>query len=233
MLELKNICYKKNNKFILNNINLNIDNNKLIAITGPNGSGKSTLAKIIMGLLKPTSGEIFFNGQNITELNINERANLGISYAFQTPIAFKGMTIKNLFKVIDEDVTFITIKNYLSMVGLCAKEYIDRDFDDTLSGGEKKRIEIAIILFKNGTLNIFDEPEAGIDLWSFDNLVKIFKNKKNNSTNLLISHQEKILKTADEIILLKNGEILKHENKTKILKELKKPCSKCKETNYE
>ena len=230
MLKLENITYKKNGKTILDNINLNIESGKLFVITGPNGSGKSTLAKIIMGLIKPTNGKIILNDKDITNLPIHERANLGISYAFQTPVTFKGLTVKNLFDAVKKDTEFETIKSYLRKVGLCARECINRDFDDTLSGGERKRIEIALILYKNGILNIFDEPEAGIDLWSFDNLIKIFKNKNKNKTTIIISHQEKILKQADEIIILNNGKI---SNNKHFLKNIKKPCKNCKEVNHE
>ena len=230
MLKLENITYKKNGKTILDNINLNIESGKLFVITGPNGSGKSTLAKIIMGLIKPTNGKIILNDKDITNLPIHERANLGISYAFQTPVTFKGLTVKNLFDAVKKDTEFETIKSYLRKVGLCTREYINRDFDDTLSGGERKRIEIALILYKNGILNIFDEPEAGIDLWSFDNLIKIFKNKNKNKTTIIISHQEKILKQADEIIILNNGKI---SNNRHFLKNIKKPCKNCKEVNHE
>lgn len=230
MLKLENIIYKKNGKTILDNINLNIESGKLFVITGPNGSGKSTLAKIIMGLIKPTNGKIILNDKDITNLPIHERANLGISYAFQTPVTFKGLTVKNLFDAVKKDTEFETIKSYLRKVGLCAREYINRDFDDTLSGGERKRIEIALILYKNGILNIFDEPEAGIDLWSFDNLIKIFKNKNKNKTTIIISHQEKILKQADEFIILNNGKI---SNNRHFLKNIKKPCKNCKEVNHE
>ena len=228
MLELKNITLKKKNKLILDNINLNIDDNKLVVITGPNGSGKSTLAKVIMGLEKPTSGKIIYNGKDITNMPLNERSNFGISYAFQNPISFTGLTIEDLFKVINKNVSFEDIKKYLGDVGLCAKEYVNRDFDDSLSGGEKKRIEIALILYKNNKLNIFDEPEAGIDLWSFDNLVKIFKNKEKDKTTIIISHQEKILSLADEIIILKDGQVLTTKEKDKIIKNYKRPCIKCK-----
>ena len=230
MLKLENIIYKKNGKTILDNINLNIESGKLFVITGPNGSGKSTLAKIIMGLIKPTNGKIILNDKDITNLPIHERANLGISYAFQTPVTFKGLTVKNLFDAVKKDTEFETIKSYLRKVGLCAREYINRDFDDTLSGGERKRIEIALILYKNGILNIFDEPEAGIDLWSFDNLIKIFKNKNKNKTTIIISHQEKILKQADEFIILNIGKI---SNNRHFLKNIKKPCKNCKEVNHE
>lgn len=232
MLKLENICYKKDNKLILNNINLTIDDEKLVAITGPNGSGKSTLAKIIMGLIKPTKGKIIFNEEDITNTPLDKRAQKGISYAFQTPVVFNGLTINDLFKAINKNSTFEDIKKYLGKVGLCAKEYLNRDFDDTLSGGEKKRIEIALILYKNGTLNIYDEPEAGIDLWSFDNLVNIFKEKNKNQSTIIISHQEKILNEADEIIMLNKGNIIE-KDKESLLNTVKKPCIKCGEVLHE
>ena len=232
MLKLENITYKKNGKTILDNINLNIESGKLFVITGPNGSGKSTLAKIIMGLIKPTNGKIILNDKDITNLPIHERANLGISYAFQTPVTFKGLTVKNLFDAVKKDTEFETIKSYLRKVGLCAREYINRDFDDTLSGGERKRIEIALILYKNGILNIFDEPEAGIDLWSFDNLIKIFKKKNKKKTTIIISHQEKILNIADEIILLNNGKIIDKGPKENMLPKLLDKKVSCRKADY-
>lgn len=229
MLELKNVTYKNKNKLILDNINLKISDNKTIVITGPNGSGKSSLANIIMGINKPTKGKIIFNGEDITNYGIDKRANLGISYAFQNPIIFKGLTVKDLFDSISKiDTSFEEIKKYLSLVGLCAQDYYERDFDETLSGGERKRIEIALTLFKSGNLNIYDEPEAGIDLWSFDKLVNIFKQKLDNTTNLIISHQEKILNIADEIIILENGKVNKHDTKENIIDKINiRPCIKC------
>lgn len=232
MLKLENICYKKDNKLILDNISLTIDDEKLVAITGPNGSGKSTLAKIIMGLIKPTKGKIIFNGEDITNIPLDKRAQKGISYAFQTPVVFNGLTINDLFKAVNKNSTFEDIKKYLGKVGLCAKEYLNRDFDDTLSGGEKKRIEIALILYKNGTLNIYDEPEAGIDLWSFGNLVNIFKEKNKNQSTIIISHQEKILNEADDIIVLNKGNIVE-KDKDILLNNTKKPCIKCEEVFHE
>jgi len=211
MLELKNISFIRDNKKILNNINLKIDSNKFIAITGPNGSGKSTLAKIIMGIEKPDSGEIIFQSKNITNMPINERAQLGIGFAFQQPVKFKGLTVKDLIDIsAGNTVSMKEACDYLADVGLCAKEYISRPIDGKLSGGELKRIEIAMLTAKNSTLTIFDEPEAGIDLWSFNNLINVFEKMKTTSNNtiLAISHQERILNIADEIIVLKNGEIL-------------------------
>lgn len=211
MLELKNISFIRDNKKILNNINLKIDSNKFIAITGPNGSGKSTLAKIIIGIEKPDSGEIIFQGTNITNMPINERAKLGIGFAFQQPVKFKGLTVKDLIDIsAGNTVSMKEACDYLADVGLCAKEYISRPIDGKLSGGELKRIEIAMLTAKKSTLTIFDEPEAGIDLWSFNNLIDVFEKMKAtlNNTILAISHQERILNIADDIIVLKNGEIL-------------------------
>ena len=215
MLELKNISFSRDNKKILNNINLQIDSNKFIAITGPNGSGKSTLAKIIMGIEKPDSGEIIFNGTHIENMSIDERAKLGISFAFQQPVRFKGLTVKDLIDISAGNTTSLnTACEYLADVGLCAKEYINRPIDSKLSGGELKRIEIAMITARKSTLTIFDEPEAGIDLWSFTNLINVFEKIKNTSNNtvLTISHQERILNIADEIIILKDGEIVETSN---------------------
>lgn len=215
MLELKNISFARDNKQILNNINLKIDSNKFTVITGPNGSGKSTLAKIIMGMETPDSGKILFQGKDITKLPINERANLGIGFAFQQPVRFKGLTVKDLIEISSgNSVKMNEACNYLADVGLCAKEYINRQIDSKLSGGELKRIEIAMLIAKNSKLTIFDEPEAGIDLWSFNNLIKVFEKMKSTSENTIfaISHQERILNIADEIIILKNGEIVDKSN---------------------
>lgn len=212
LLELKNISFRRNNKQILDDINLKIDINKFIAITGPNGSGKSTLAKIIMGIEKPDSGSIIFNGQDITNLNISERAKIGLGFAFQQPVKFKGLTVKDLINIsAGQDVNLGDACNFLSEVGLCAKEYINREVNGSLSGGELKRIEIAMLVAKNSKLTIFDEPEAGIDLWSFNSLIKVFEKMHTNynSSILVISHQERILNIADKIVLLDSGKIVK------------------------
>ncbi|HBC84398.1 MAG TPA: ABC transporter ATP-binding protein [Clostridiales bacterium] len=230
MLELKNITFSRDNKKILDNINLNLESNKFVAITGPNGSGKSTLAKIIMGIESPNSGKIIFNGTDITNLKISERANLGIGFAFQQPVRFKGLTVKDLIELsAGTPLKFSDTCNYLSDVGLCAKEYINRQVDSKLSGGELKRIEIAMLAAKNSKLTIFDEPEAGIDLWSFNHLIGIFEKMKNiqDNTILVISHQERILNIADEIILLKNGKIVEsNQNLKDILSENSVQCKK-------
>ena len=210
MLKLENICFERDNKKILDNISLNIDTDKFIAITGPNGSGKSTLVKIIMGIEKQDSGKILFEGKDITNLSIDERANLGIGFAFQQPIKFKGLTVHDLLKIASKkNISKKESCEILSRVGLCAKEYVDREINGSLSGGELKRIEIATVAVRETKLTIFDEPEAGIDLWSFNNLIEIFEDMRNliKGTTLIISHQEKILKIADEIILMKNGKI--------------------------
>lgn len=230
MLELKNITFSRDNKKILDDINLNLDSNKFVAITGPNGSGKSTLAKIIMGIENPDSGKIIFNGKDITNLEISQRANLGIGFAFQQPVRFKGLTVKDLIELsAGTSLKFSDTCNYLSDVGLCAKEYVNRPVDSKLSGGELKRIEIAMLAAKNSNLTIFDEPEAGIDLWSFNHLIGIFEKMKNikGNTILVISHQERILNIADEIILLKGGKIVEsNQNLEDILSENSSSCKK-------
>ncbi len=211
MLELKNICFKRDGKQILNNINLELPSGKFVVITGPNGSGKSTLAKIIMGIEKPDTGSIIFDGEDITNLSIDERARKGIGFAFQQVVKFKGITVYDLIRLsAGKKVTKNEACEILSTVGLCAKEYIDREVNGSLSGGELKRIEIATVAIRKNKLIIFDEPEAGIDLWSFENLIEVFeslRDKNKESTTLIISHQERILNIADTIVLLKNGKI--------------------------
>ncbi len=210
MLELKNICFERDNKKILNNINLKLDNDKFYVITGPNGSGKSTLAKIIMGIDRQDSGQVIFNGKDISNMPINERANLGIGFAFQQPVKFKGITVYDLIKLsAKKDISKKEACEILSKVGLCARDYVDREVNSSLSGGELKRIEIATVAVRNSNLTIFDEPEAGIDLWSFNNLIKIFEDMREltKGTTIIISHQERILNIADKIILLNNGTI--------------------------
>ena len=232
MLELQNICFERDNKKILDNINLKIDTNKFIAITGPNGSGKSTLVKIIMGIENPDSGKILFQGKDITNLSIEKRANLGISFAFQQPVKFKGMTVFDLLRIASKkDITKKEACNILSKVGLCAKEYVDREVNGSLSGGELKRIEIATVAVRKTKLTIFDEPEAGIDLWSFNNLIEIFENIHEivKGTTLIISHQERILEIADEVILMKQGKIEKIETSEEFIKNnVSKACCKIK-----
>lgn len=231
MLELKNVSFSRDNKQILNNINLTLDSNKFIAITGPNGSGKSTLAKIIMGIEKPDSGEIIFDGKNITNMPINERAKLGIGFAFQQPVKFKGLTVKDLIDIsAGNTISMKEACDYLADVGLCAKEYINRSIDSKLSGGELKRIEIAMLTAKNSKLTIFDEPEAGIDLWSFNNLISVFEKMKSTSNNtiLAISHQERILNIADRVIILKDGQIINTDETNDLTDILSKNTIHCK-----
>ena len=219
MLELKNISFARDNKKILDDVNLKLDSNKFIAITGPNGSGKSTLAKIIMGIEKPDSGKIIFNGKDITKKSVTERAKLGIGFAFQQPVKFKGVTVKDLINLAAGNTLKMNeICDFLADVGLCAKEYINREVDGSLSGGELKRIEIAMVAAKKSELTIFDEPEAGIDLWSFNNLIDVFGNMKEEikGSILVISHQERILEIADQIVLVVNGKIDKVGTKEEI-----------------
>lgn len=221
MLELKNITFKRENKTILNHINLTLEDNKFYSITGPNGSGKSTLAKIIMGIISPDTGKIIYNGLDITHLSVDERAKLGIGFAFQTPITFKGLTVYDLLKIATgNEVEKELACDILSKVGLCAKEYIDRELNNSLSGGELKRIEIATIIARCPNVSIFDEPEAGIDLWSFKYLTEVFKEigTKRRGTTIVISHQERILANSDEIILLEAGEIKEVGKKDTMLK---------------
>ena len=220
MLELKDVRFsvtdeKGQLKNIINGINLKIDEGKFVAITGPNGSGKSTLAKLIVGIIKPTSGQILYNGQDITE-----RAKLGISFAFQQPVRFKGIKVLDLLRIAaGKQLTISEACEYLSEVGLCARDYINREVDASLSGGELKRIEIATIIARGTELSVFDEPEAGIDLWSFNSLIKVFEKMQleNNNSILIISHQERILNIADDIVLLADGLIKAHGNKEEIL----------------
>jgi len=212
MLELKNICFTRDNKDILKNVDINFESGKLIAITGPNGSGKSTLVKVIMGIEKQDKGNIILNGQDISNKNITDRANLGISFAFQQPVKFKGITVYDLIRFASgKDITKAEACEALSAVGLCAKEYVNREVNSSLSGGELKRIEIATVFVRKSEITILDEPEAGIDLWSFNNLINIFEDmkKKSNGTIIIISHQERILNIADNIILMNNGTVEK------------------------
>jgi len=231
MLELKNICFERDNKKILDNISLTIDTDKFVVITGPNGSGKSTLAKIIMGIEKPDSGQILLEGQDITNLPINERAKLGVAFAFQQPIRFKGITVFDLLKLSSEkEINKATACEILSKVGLCAKEYVDREINSSLSGGELKRIEIASVAVRNSKFTIFDEPEAGIDLWSFQSLIKVFEDMRKivKGTTLIISHQERILNIADEVILIKQGKVEKRGSKEELLGDVQEKPLCCK-----
>ena len=214
MLELKNLTFtdaaEAGRTDILKDISLSIEDKKFIVITGPNGGGKTTLAKAIMGLITPTSGQIIWNGEDITGLNIAERAQKGISYGFQQPPRFKGMKVSDLLQIAaGKSLSHEEACGYLTKVGLCARDYVDRDVDTSLSGGEVKRIEIATVLAKNADLMIFDEPEAGIDLWSFARLTETFQalHDRQEKTILIISHQERIIRLADEIILVAGGEV--------------------------
>lgn len=232
MLELKDICFERSSKKILNHINLKLDEQKFYVITGPNGSGKSTLAKIIMGIEKPDYGTILLDGQDITNKTIDERAKLGIGFAFQQPVQFKGITVYDLLKFsTKKELTKNEACNILSKVGLCAIEYVDREVNKSLSGGELKRIEIATVMARNPYLAIFDEPEAGIDLWSFQNLTEVFKeiSKESSGTTLVISHQERILNIADEIILMGEGTIQELGRKEEVFDQIFKPKKCCKE----
>ena len=228
MLELKDIVYQveENNavKSIIDHLDLTIGDGKFIVITGPNGGGKSTLAKIIMGINHITSGQILFDGEDITEKNITERAKMGISFAFQQPVHFKGIKVIDLLRLATGNKTLSVAKacEYLSKVGLCAKDYINREVNSSLSGGELKRIEIATVLARGTKFSIFDEPEAGIDIWSFQSLIQVFENIREtiNGTVLIISHQERILNIADEIVVIENGKGKEHGPKDEILPTL-------------
>ena len=223
MLELKNICYEvEDNKEIIRDISLQIEDH-FVAITGPNGGGKSTLAKIIAGIVKPTSGQILLDGEDITGLNITERANKGISFAFQQPVHFKGLTVRDLITIAaGKKLSVNEICDILSEVGLCAREYIDREINSSLSGGELKRIEIATVTARGTKLSIFDEPEAGIDLWSFNSLIRVFEKMRDEiqGTILIISHQERILDIAEKIIVIADGQLKKIGTKQEVLPEL-------------
>lgn len=226
MLQLENIGYRVQDgggeKRILQNINLTLDD-RFVAFTGPNGGGKSTLAKVIAGILAPTEGRILFDGEDITALSVTERAKRGISYAFQQPVRFKGLTVRDLINIAaGKNMKVSDACAYLSEVGMCARDYIDREVNASLSGGELKRIEIATVLARGTKLSVFDEPEAGIDLWSFGNLIKVFENmyEKTQGSILIISHQERILNIADEIIVIENGKVKKQGPREEILPEL-------------
>lgn len=229
MLELKDIYFNRDNKDILNGINLEVEEDCFTAITGPNGSGKSTLAKIIMGIEKPDKGKIIFDGVDITDKSIDERARMGIAFAFQQPVKFKGITVYDIIKLsAQRDINKAEACEILSKVGLCAKEYVDREINASLSGGELKRIEIASVVARGSRLTVFDEPEAGIDLWSFNDLIKVFEDMRKNikGATLIISHQERILNIADKIILVKAGKAQVIE-KNDLMKNLNDTPSVC------
>ena len=226
MLELRNVTYRVKDelgeKEILKNINLTLDE-RFVAFTGPNGGGKSTLAKVIAGIITPTEGRIYLDGEDITDLSVTERAQKGISYAFQQPVRFKGLTVRDLINIAAGKTLKVSDAcSYLSEVGMCARDYIDREVNASLSGGELKRIEIATILARSTKLSIFDEPEAGIDLWSFSSLIKVFENmhEKTQGSILIISHQERILNIADKIVVIADGKVQNVGEKDKVLPKL-------------
>ncbi|NLO85655.1 MAG: ATP-binding cassette domain-containing protein [Clostridiales bacterium] len=228
MLTLKNICFSavdENNhqKDILKNVSLTVDTGSFVVITGPNGGGKSTLSKIIMGLEPSDSGDLIFDGENITGLDITQRARRGIGFAFQQPVRFKGLDVKALLQyAAGRSLTTAEACEYLSQVGLCAMDYINRELNASLSGGEMKRIEIAILIARNVKLSIFDEPEAGIDLWSFHNLIEVFQKlrRETNGSIIIISHQERILEIADKIVVIADGVISAQGRREDILPSL-------------
>lgn len=228
MLELKNLSFEVSEDTsqieIIRDISLKIENQKFVVITGPNGGGKSTLAKLIAGIEKPTSGQILLDGEDITEKSITERAKLGISFAFQQPVRFKGIQVLDLLRIASgQDLTAAAACEYLSEVGLCARDYINREVNASLSGGELKRIEIATVLARGTNLSVFDEPEAGIDLWSFGNLIQVFERMQKKSEQrsiVIISHQERILEIADEIVVLAEGRIREQGARDEILPNL-------------
>ena len=220
MLELKNISFSADGKQILKNINLVIDDAKFVVITGPNGGGKSTLAKVIAGIITPDSGQILLDGQDITDWSITDRARAGVSFAFQQPVRFKGVTVKDLITLASgKDISTAAACDYLAQVGLCAKDYIDREVNASLSGGELKRIEIATVMARKTKMTLFDEPEAGIDLWSFKNLIDVFEKMHDEiqASIMIISHQERILNIADQVVVISNGEIAQIGTKEEVL----------------
>ena len=234
MLELQHITYtvqddNGNPHDILKDVSLTIDE-RFVAITGPNGGGKSTLAKIIAGIYTPTSGRILLDGEDITDMSITERAKAGVSFAFQQPVRFKGLTVQDLITMAaGRPLTISEACNYLSEVGLCAREYIHREINASLSGGELKRIEIAMIMARGTKLSIFDEPEAGIDLWSFGNLIQVFEkmHEKLGGSIMIISHQERILNIADRVIVVANGQVRTEGSRDEILPDLLASSSPC------
>lgn len=228
MLELKGLSFEVEENGssleIIKDLDLTIEDNRFTVITGPNGGGKSTLAKLVAGLKKPTSGKIIYNGTDITDMSITERAKLGIGYAFQQPVRFKGLRVIDLLKLASgKDIQFNEACSYLAEVGLCARDYINREVNASLSGGELKRIEIATILAREPKLALFDEPEAGIDIWSFQNLTRIFEKMREESNSrsvVIISHQERILRIADEIVVLAEGKISKKGSVDEVLPDI-------------
>ena len=236
MLEFRNVSYQTpEGKEILKNVSLKI-NDRFVAVTGPNGSGKSTMAKLIAGIYTPTSGRIYLDGVDITDMSITERAQNGVSFAFQQPVRFKGLTVKDLISMAaGKKISVSEACSYLSEVGLCAKDYVGREVDGSLSGGELKRIEIAMINARGTKLSVFDEPEAGIDLWSFNNLIQVFRkmHERTHGTILIISHQERILDIADKIVVIAGGEVTAYGAKADILPELLGAQAGCRFTKEE
>lgn len=224
MLELKNISFTlPDGKEILKDISFSIPKGELVVITGPNGSGKTTLAKILAGVENPTSGQILLNGEDITQVNITDKAKMGIAYGFQQPVRFKGITVKDLLEMsTGRKLSFAEGCTFINDAGLCTRDYINREVDNSLSGGEIKRIEIITVLARDAQIYVFDEPEAGIDLWSFGNLIKVFEKKKENLDGIIIiiSHQERILEIADRIALLKDGKIESFEKREPMLEHI-------------
>ena len=229
MLELKQICFSVpeedgSRRELIHDLDFTVEDQKLVVITGPNGSGKSTLAKLIAGIERPDSGRILLDGQDITDLDITQRARLGIGFAFQQPVRFKGIRVFDLLRIASgKALSFKEACDYLSEVGLCARDYVKREVSASLSGGELKRIEIATVLARHSRLSVFDEPEAGIDLWSFQNLIQVFQSmreKIQGSSMVIISHQERILKIADEIALLSEGKIQRVGSREEMLPDL-------------
>ncbi len=228
MLEMKNVSFTVNvdgtDKHIIKNVDLSIPDGRLVVITGPNGGGKSTVARLITGIERVTEGRIVYNGTDITDMTVSERANLGIAFAFQQPVRFKGINVLDLIRIASgRRLNVADSCEYLSAVGLCARDYIDREVNSSLSGGELKRIEIATVLARGAALSIFDEPEAGIDLWSFKNLIDVFERMRRTAEDrsiVIISHQERILSIADEIIVLKDGRIERRGSRDEVFPEL-------------
>ena len=228
MLEIRNVSFgvedEGQQKEIIRNVSLTIPDDRLMVITGPNGGGKSTLARLIAGIERPDSGQIIFNGEDITEMSVTDRAKAGIGFAFQQPVRFKGIQVFDLIRLATgKKISAADACEYLAAVGLCARDYIDREVNSSLSGGELKRIEIATVIARGTSLSLFDEPEAGIDLWSFKNLIEVFRRMREmikDSSIIIISHQERILSIADEIIVLKDGELDRTGTRDEILPSL-------------
>lgn len=229
MIEFKNVSFEADNGHkIIKDLSVVIPDGKLVAVTGPNGGGKTTFAKLIAGIVKPTSGQILFNGYDITNLDITERAKMGVCYAFQQPVRFKGITVRQLMQLADKTADENRLCSVLRQVGVEPQKYLDRNVDGSLSGGEIKRIEIATVLLRKATLRVFDEPEAGIDLWSFNSLSGVFASLRGDaSTTVIISHQERILAAVDDIMVIRGGELMNYGEREKILTRLNCDFSNC------